>query len=67
MSDIDTQYAQLVGRAALQLWPDLPRDMQEALFESAVPNDDALRHDLAVFLHDRHPRTAHPPKPTAMA
>jgi hypothetical protein len=66
MSDIDTQYAQLVGRAALQLWPDLPRDMQEALFESAVPSDDALRHDLAVFLHDRHPRTAHPPKPTAM-
>lgn len=67
MSDIDTQYAQLVGRAVLQLWPELPRDMQEALFESAVPNDEVLRHDLAVFLHDRHPRTAHPPKPTAMA
>jgi hypothetical protein len=67
MSDIDIQYAQLVGRAALQLWPDLPRDMQEALFETAVPNDEALRHALAVFLHDHHPRTAHPPKPTAVA
>ena len=59
----DDAFALLAGRAALQLWPDLPRDIQEALFETAAPGDDKVRHDLAVFLHERHPRTAHPPKP----
>jgi hypothetical protein len=24
---------------------------------------DELRHDLARLLHERHPRTQHPPKP----
>jgi hypothetical protein len=64
MSDTEATFIQLIGRAALQLWPDLPRDIQEALFEAAAPNDEKARHDLAVFLHERHPRTAHPPKPT---
>lgn len=67
MSTADERFTLLVGRAALQLWPNLPRDIQERLFEAAVPGDEALRHDLAVMLHDRHPRTAHPPKPTALA
>jgi hypothetical protein len=26
-----------------------------------------IRNRLAIFLHDRHPRTAHPPKPTGLA
>jgi hypothetical protein len=66
MSDAENGCALLVGHAALQLWSDLPRDIQEKLFETAAPSDDQVRHDLAVFLHDRHPRTAHPPKPTAL-
>jgi hypothetical protein len=37
------------------------------LFETAVPTDEAVRNNLAVFLHDRHPRTAHPRKPTMKA
>jgi hypothetical protein len=57
----------LLGRAALQLWPDLPRDVQEKLFESAVPLDPELRNRLAIFLHDKHPRTAHPPRPSGLA
>jgi len=57
----------LLGRAALQLWPDLPRDIQEKLFDTAVPVDPSLRNHLAIFLHDLHPRTAHPPKPTGLA
>lgn len=65
MMNIDETFALLAGRAALQLWPDLPRDVQERLFETAVPRDEQVRHNLAVFLHDRHPRTAHPPKPVA--
>jgi hypothetical protein len=37
------------------------------LFEDAVGGDEQLRHQLAVYLHDHHPRTAHPTKPTAVA
>lgn len=65
--DGEIDCAMLIGQAALRLWPDLPRDIQEQLFETAAPNDEQVRHNLAVFLHDRHPRTAHPAKPTALA
>lgn len=53
----------LLGQAALRIWGDLPRAAQELLFESAVENADHMRKLLAVFLHDRHPRTFHPIKP----
>jgi hypothetical protein len=65
MSDDITRFADVTGRAALRLWPDLPRDIQEQLFEDAVGSDDDLRYELAVYLHAHHPRTAHPPKPQA--
>jgi hypothetical protein len=67
MSESNEQFSQLLGQAALTLWPDLPRAVQERLFETAVPTDEAVRNNLAVFLHDRHPRTAHPRKPTMKA
>jgi hypothetical protein len=67
MSQDTTRFTHVIGQAALRLWPDLPRDFQERLFEDAVGGDAILRHQLAVYLHDRHPRTAHPPKPTAIA
>ena len=44
MSAAANQLELLLGRAALQLWPDLPRDVQEKLFEAAVPVDPALRN-----------------------
>ena len=59
-------FAEILGRAVLQLWPDLPQPVQERLFES-VPDDPGVRNALAQFLHDHHPKTAHPPKPTAVA
>jgi hypothetical protein len=61
------EFERLLGHAAFKLWPDLPRDVQELLFETAVPTDATIRNRLAVFLHDHHPRTAHPPKPTQWA
>jgi hypothetical protein len=64
MTDNTIRFKQLLGEAALHLWPDLPRNVQELLFELAVGSDEALRHELAQYLHDHHPRTAHPPKPT---
>jgi hypothetical protein len=30
-----------------------------------VGSDEQLRYQLAVYLHQHHPRTAHPPRPTA--
>jgi len=63
MSDT-TRYAQALGHAALRAWAELPQHVQERLFEDAVGNDEALRSSLAVYLHDHHPRTAHPAKPT---
>ena len=38
---------------------------QERLFAAAV-NDGVIANALAIYLHDHHPRTAHPPKPTAL-
>lgn len=61
----NTRFVQMVGGGALRLWPDLPREIQEQLFEEAVGDDETLRHALALYLHDHHPRTAQPPKPQA--
>ena len=61
--DAASEFERLLGHTALRLWPDLPRDMQELFFEAAVPTNPVIRNRLAVFRHDRHPRTAHPPEP----
>jgi hypothetical protein len=45
------------------MWPELPRDAQEMLFAAAT-DDGVIANTLAIYLHDHHPRTAHPPKPT---
>jgi hypothetical protein len=67
MNDAASEFERLLGHAALKLWPDLPRNVQELLFETAVPSDPVVRNSLAIFLHDHHPRTAHPPKPRQLA
>jgi hypothetical protein len=62
----EQRFASLLGHAALKIWSDLPRDAQERLFAAAV-DDGIIANSLAVFLHDRHPKTAHPPEPTRIA
>jgi hypothetical protein len=53
-----------LGRAVVEAWGDLPRDVQETIFEAAVvaghrsERDESLREQLAEFLHRHHPRTA---------
>jgi len=61
----ENQFAALLGHAALKVWPELPRDAQERLFAAAV-NDGIIANALAIYLHDRHPRTAHPPRSSAL-
>ena len=56
-------FASLLGEAAMAVWGDMPRDIQEALFETAMRDRVELRQDLAVVLHERQPRTLHPAKP----
>jgi len=63
MNESHDQCSRLLGEAALALWPDLPRAVQERLFEAAAPADEGVRNNLAVFLHGRHPRTAHAGRP----
>jgi hypothetical protein len=41
--------------------------VQEVLFEAAVAHEPEVRERLATDLHNRHPRTAHPPRPTKLA
>ncbi|MBR1174551.1 hypothetical protein JQ617_11340 [Bradyrhizobium sp. KB893862 SZCCT0404] len=59
----DERFAYLLGQAAMDVWGDMPRDVQEALFETAMKGHASEREALARLLHDRHPRTAHPAKP----
>lgn len=61
-----SELAKLIGDAAFEMWPDLPREIQEVLFETAVRGREDLRQTLSIYLHDHHPRTAHPSKPTAI-
>lgn len=62
----DIQISSLLGRAALKVWPQLPLEAQEMLFKAAT-DDGIIANALATYLHDHHPRTAHPSKPTAIA
>ena len=57
------RFINLLGEAAIHVWGDMPRDVQEALFETAMKGRDGDREELARLLHDRHPRTQHPAKP----
>lgn len=61
----ENQFAALLGHAALKVWPELSRDAQEQLFAAAV-DDGVIANALATYLHEHHPRTAHPPRPTAL-
>lgn len=61
------EFERLLGKAALALWSNFPRDVQESLFETAVGGEVTIRNHLASYLHDHHPKTAYPAKPTCLA
>ena len=58
---------EMLGRAVFDCWADLSRDVQEMLFAAAVLHAPNAAERLAIELHARHPRTAHPPAPTKTA
>jgi hypothetical protein len=48
-----------LGQAVVALWGELPTQAQHDLFEAAVRSAPApAREALAIFLHERHPRTS---------
>ncbi|MGV7214368.1 hypothetical protein [Bradyrhizobium sp. UFLA05-112] len=55
----EERFAVMLGRAVLAVWGDMPRYVQEALFDAALKDHPADRDPLAKLLHERHPRTAH--------
>jgi hypothetical protein len=61
--DQSDRFYRVIGSATIALWGDLPRPIQEQIFERAVvlghrdERDEMLREQLAKFLHDRHQRT----------
>jgi hypothetical protein len=67
MNNSTHEFERLLGKAALALWSGFPRDVQESLFETAVGGEIIMRNHLASYLHDHHPKTAHPAKPTQLA
>lgn len=61
--DREQAFTRALGTAVVHVWAQLPRDVQEKLFEHAViaghqcERDESLREELAMYLHDHHERT----------
>jgi hypothetical protein len=61
--DDERRFSQALGQAVISAWGELPQEIQQRLFEDAVvaghhsERDESLREQLAVFLHQHHPRT----------
>jgi hypothetical protein len=55
------QLTRALGEAVVRMWSKLPQEVQNHLFQEAVTSQgESIRSQLAVFLHDKHPRTADP-------
>lgn len=59
MNSNTSRFQAVIGHAALNLWPRLPRGVQEALFEHAVGEDEHLRQQLAMVFTRCLPLSAH--------
>ncbi len=58
---ITDQLTRALGEAVIRIWSNLPQDVQDHLFKEAVASQgESIRSKLAVFLHDKHERTADP-------
>jgi hypothetical protein len=52
------QLSRALGEAVVRMWGRLPPDLQNQLFEETVTSgDQAIRPRLAIYLHEKHPRT----------
>jgi hypothetical protein len=55
------QLTRALGEAVIRIWSNLPQDVQNHLFQQAVTSQgESIRPQLALFLHDKDPRTSDP-------
>jgi hypothetical protein len=61
MDDVNATTTELflyLGRAASNIWSNLPQEAQHQLFEEAISyQGEEMRQRLAIFLHQKHSRT----------
>jgi len=61
------RFCRALGDAVVKIWSQLPAGVQHDLFEGALTGqDDDIRSQLAMFLHDKHQRTCASIKARAM-
>jgi len=51
------ELSRALGEAVVRIWGYLPNHLQNRLFREAS-RDARTRPDLALFLHEKHPRTS---------
>lgn len=52
------QFSRALGDAVIKTWGQLPQAVQHRLFEAVISVlGNGVRPQLAVFLHNQHPRT----------
>ena len=53
-----------LGEAVAAVWGKLPAEVQQTLFEAAIGSaGEGSREKMAIYLHDRQPRTPPSDKP----
>jgi hypothetical protein len=67
MANSTHEFERLLGKAALALWSGFPPRRAGEAVRSSGGGDVIVRNHLASYLHDHHPKTAHPAKPTQVA
>ena len=60
----DQTFASLLGEAAMAVWGDMPRDIQEALFETAMREREDCAMASPVCCMSATPERSIPPSPT---
>jgi hypothetical protein len=57
-ADAADKISRALGHAVARCWSRLPQEAQHDLFEAAVNSQgEAIRQQLAIFLHGQHART----------
>ena len=65
-SAMSDQLSRALGEAVVRICGMLPPEVQQHLFEEATSHGAETRSQLAMFLHDKHPRTCASVKANAM-
>lgn len=66
-NETSERLSHVLGEAVVRIWSHLPQEVQHDLFEEALASHgQETRSQLAVFLHDKHPRTCASIKANAM-